>query len=142
MPEQTYDVIELSDLILKRGRAVNVRLGPDFGIAVRWNPDALTPDVWAAMSAEQERAEAVRKAKAAGESADENPFAGIDATLYPLLLGWSLTDKGQPYPLTPDTLKGLGLLICQAINAAIMADFKRVTSAEEFDDTKGGSGAS
>lgn len=129
MAEQTYDLVDLDDLILKRTRTVNVPLGKGLGITVEWLPDAMTKTVYAQL-----------KAARAQARADEDPFLAAEAYIVPLVKKWSLTTGGEPLPITVETVGNLGLIIVRLMGEAIDNDFAAALNPEEMADLKGGSG--
>jgi hypothetical protein len=100
--------IELKDLMANRVRTVLVQFGEAGSIEVRYSPDAVSRDVFTAVQ----------------DAVDRNdPFGVAVAGIVPLVKGWDLEEDGKPYPITTEAVGALGLPICQAIFAAIMADF-------------------
>ena len=119
------DMVDLNDLVLKRTRDVYVALGDGYGITVSWNPDAMTPQVWAGFL------------EARSNSVD--PFAIADGWILPLATGWNLTKGGEPYPLNAENLVALGLIIVRRIANAIDDDFGKAANPEGLKVLKGGS---
>lgn len=126
----TYESIDLADLLLKRHRTVNVNLGDGLGIAVHWQPDKLSEAVFLEM-----------QETFGGDKPVTNPFVIARKFIVPVLDAWSLTDKGQPLPISEETVGGLGLVICNRIGSELMADFQKVMTPEEIADTKKASAA-
>jgi len=106
---------ELSDLITKRVRTVAITVTADETFAVRYSPDAMTPDVWANLQGWVK----------ANADQDADPFAVATYVIVPLVKGWDLTVEGQPYPVTIENVVGLGLPLVAAIAGALMTDFNR-----------------
>jgi len=119
---------ELSDLITKRVRTVAIPVTADETFAVRYSPDAMTPDVWSNL-------QGWVKANADQEA---DPFAVATYVIVPLVKGWDLTSGGEPYPVTVENVVALGLPLVAAIAGAIMTDFN---DARDTRDAKKGSGA-
>jgi hypothetical protein len=115
--------IELNDLRLKRTRKLAVPINDGETLAIEWNPSNMTPETFARM---QEWFKNDEK---------DDPFEGAKYVICPLMTAWEITDGGEPYPITPENVAGLGLdFVIQAGNA-IMADYRLAA------DTKKGSGA-
>lgn len=119
---------ELSDLITKRVRTVEIPVTETESLAVRYSPDAMTPRVWADLQA-WVRANAEREA---------DPFDVAAYVIVPLVRGWDLTADGVPYPVTVEHVVALGLPLVAAISGALMADFN---TGRDTRDAKKGSGA-
>ena len=100
---------ELSDLITKRVRTVAIPVTADETFAVRYSPDAMTPDVWANLQGWVK----------ANADQDADPFAVATYVIVPLVKGWDLTVEGQPYPVTIENVVGLGLPLVAAIAGAL-----------------------
>jgi hypothetical protein len=114
--------IELKDLMANRVRTVLVEFGEAGSIEVKYSPDAVTKEVYTAVDTAVE---------------NKDPFGVALAGIVPLVKSWDLQESGKQYPITADKVAALGLPICQAIFAAIMADFNN-----EGDEKKGsGSGS-
>jgi hypothetical protein len=128
--EPKYQSIDLSDLLVKRTRVVNVDLGDGLGITIRYKPNALTPAIYAGLDAAQNATEA-----------KADPFALAGALIVPLLDSWSLTDGGKPYPITAETVSALGIVIVTRLGKELMADLNAVMSPEETAELKKASAA-
>lgn len=107
---------ELSDLIAKRVRTVHVPIVDDETLAVRYSPDAMTPEVWA-------RLQGWVKANA---EKDADPFEVAEYVIEPLVSGWDITTDGEPYAVTRDNIVALGLPLVAAISGALMTDFNNL----------------
>lgn len=104
---------ELSDLIARRVRTVEIAVTETESLSVRYSPDAMTPEVWA-------RLQGWVKASA---DKDADPFEVAEYVIAPLLKSWDITVDGEPYPITPEHIAALGLPLVGALSAALMADF-------------------
>lgn len=117
MPPDT--LVELSAYKAGLRRRVEVRAGDGPPLVVTWQPDRVTEDYLRAAATATKQLDALA-------DRDDLPRALIveiaERLILPLDTGWNLTEGGAPYPMTADTLAGLGILIVRAINHAIQTD--------------------
>lgn len=121
---------ELSALIEKRKRTVEIPVTADDTLAVTYSPDAMTPDVWAKLQGWV----------TSNREADADPFDVATYVIVPLIKGWDLTVDGAPYPISVENVVALGLPLVAAISGALMTDFNEVRDTR--DEKKGSRGGS
>jgi hypothetical protein len=123
-----FKPVEFADLVARLYRPLTVELGEGAAIRLRWSPDALTPPIFAALSAAFDRTD--------GE--DRDPFGMAAAVICPLVKEWDLTEQGAPYPITPEALADLGIRINTRIMRALYADLMATMSDEVAREEKKG----
>lgn len=104
---------ELSDLITRRMRTVEIPVTETECLTVRYSPDAMTPLVWANLQG-WVRANAEK---------DADPFEVARYVIVPLVRTWDITVEGEPYAITVENVVALGLPLVAAISDALMRDF-------------------
>lgn len=109
--------INLSDFKQKRGREEVIDYGEAGSITFRWMPDRLTDEVWNAIYEEGLR----------------DPFEMARRIVLPLVSWWDITDEGEPFPISVESVGSLGLFVVADI-------VSRIHQGLNETDTKKGSG--
>jgi hypothetical protein len=111
--------VDLSDLKTRRVRDLVVDLDGAGAVALRYRPDAYTDELETAFA----------------RLGDQGRLTGAFVALFaPMLVGWDLTDGGEPLPCDPAGIAKLGAPLCKALYLAIVRDV--------FADPKASSGSS